>query len=80
MIGEKIFKLFRYGEGSLKQFAFTKAEPQNYTSHAWISEERLLLGTDTGKIQLFEVADLKSEFYVNPPPQSAESSKASTHV
>ena len=67
VIGERLFKLFRYSEESLKQFAFTKVEPQNYLCHAWISEDRILLGTDCGKIQLIEVADLRNEFFLNPP-------------
>ena len=79
VIGEKLFKLFRYSEGTLKQFAFTKADPQNYLCQTWLSEDRLLLGTDAGKIQLFEVADLKNEFYVNPTTRpSTVLSKLST--
>ena len=77
VVGEKLFKLFRYSEGTLKQFAFTKAEPQNYLCQAWLSEDRLILGTDNGKIQLFEVADLKNEFLVNPPPTTRPSTIAS---
>ena len=59
--------MFRYSDENLKQFAFTKVELQNYLCHAWISEERLLLGTDCGKIQLFEIGDLRNEFFLNPP-------------
>ena len=63
-VGEKLFKLFRYSEGNLKQFGLIKINPLNYFSHAWISEDRLLLGTDNGRVQLFEVGDLKNEFEV----------------
>lgn len=63
--GEKLFKLFRYNEGNLKQFAFVKVEAQNYLCHAWLSEDRLALGTDGGKIQLFEGGELKNEFTVH---------------
>lgn len=80
VVGERLFKLFRYSEGTLKQFAFTKAEPQNYCSQAWLSEDRLLLGTSTGKVQLFEVADLKNEFLVNQQPESRTASKTSTYA
>ena len=73
VVGDKTFKLFRYNEGSLKQFAFTKVEPLNYLSHTWLSEERLLLGTDKGKVQLFEVADLRNEFIVNQPSSNPTS-------
>lgn len=68
MVGEKQFKLFRYSEGNLKQFAFMKAEPLNYLCLAWISEDRLVLGTENGRVQLFEVGELKNEFNVSLPP------------
>ena len=30
VVGEKTYKLFRYSEGNLKQFAFMKGDPLNY--------------------------------------------------
>ena len=76
--GEKIYKLFRYSEGHLKQFAFMKTEPANYLCLAWLSEDRVVLGTDTGKVQLFEVGELKSEFDVTLPTVSEEEAAKST--
>eukprot|EP00731_Ephydatia_muelleri_P018745 Em0011g785a len=81
--GEKLFKLFRYNEGNLKQFAFVKVEAQNYLCHAWLSEDRLALGTDSGKIQLFEGGELKNEFTVHTATttgdkDSAENSRKTT--
>lgn len=64
-MGDGIFKLLRYNEGSLKQFAFQKTEPLNYLSHTWVSEDRLLLGAESGKVQLYEVGDLKHEYEVS---------------
>lgn len=61
VIGDGIFKLFRYSEGNLKQFAFQKTEPQNYLSHAWISDERVIVGTNNGRLYIFEAGELKSE-------------------
>ncbi|XP_064626846.1 cilia- and flagella-associated protein 57-like [Lineus longissimus] len=62
VVGNGIFKLFRYSEGNLKQFAFQKLEPQNYLSQAWVSDERVVVGTDMGKLMLFEAGELKHEF------------------
>eukprot|EP00795_Rhopilema_esculentum_P004667 gene4667-20951_t len=65
VVGQGIFKLFRYNEGNLKQFAFQKSELQrNYLCHAWITEERIVVGTDAGKMLLFESGELKAEFTV----------------
>ena len=49
-----------------------KAEPSNYLCLAWLSEDRVVLGTDTGKVQLFEVGELKNEFDVTLPTASEE--------
>ena len=76
MAGEKIFKLYRYSEGNLKQFAFMKAEPSYYLCLSWISEDRLVLGTDNGKVQLFEVGELKNEFSISPRAGSSIQSPA----
>ena len=66
----------------MKQHSFQKAEPQNYLCHAWLSETRLIIGTDTGKVQLFEGGDMKNEFEVPsvPAPESSKSpSRSSKH-
>ena len=49
-----------------------KTEPSNYLCLAWLSEDRVVLGTDTGKVQLFEVGELKNEFDVTLPTASEE--------
>ncbi|XP_039259037.2 cilia- and flagella-associated protein 57-like isoform X2 [Styela clava] len=63
--GNHIFKLFRYAEGNLKQFGFQKLEPQNFLSHAWVSDERVVVGNDSGHILLFENGEMKADFYVS---------------
>lgn len=80
VVGEKTFKLFRYSEGNLKQFAFMKADPLNYLCQAWISEDRLVLGSDNGRVQLFEVGELKNEFRVSLLPGSQEGSVHSSKL
>jgi hypothetical protein len=49
-----------------------KAEPSHYLCLAWLSEDRVVLGTDTGKVQLFEVGEVKNEFDVTLPTASEE--------
>ncbi|XP_009285547.2 PREDICTED: cilia- and flagella-associated protein 57 [Aptenodytes forsteri] len=59
--GNGFFKLFKYSEGTLKQMNLQKGEPQNYLCHAWLSEEEVICGTDTGKLILFETGELHWE-------------------
>lgn len=55
-----------------------KAEPANYRCLSWLSEDRVVLGTDNGKIQLFEVGELKNEFDVTLPTVSDEGSASAS--
>jgi len=68
--GSQIFKLFRYAEGNLKQFGYQKTEPQNFLCHAWVSEDRVLVGTETGHLLLFENGEVKLEFLADVPTGS----------
>ncbi|XP_030585789.1 cilia- and flagella-associated protein 57 [Archocentrus centrarchus] len=59
--GTGVFKLFRYSEGSLKQSSFAKVESINFLCHTWMSEQRVIAGTDTGRLLVFESGDLRRE-------------------
>lgn len=68
--GNGFFKLLKYSEGTLKQMNLQKGKPQNYLCHAWLSEEEVVCGTDTGKLMLFENGELcwqTSIEYRKPP-------------
>ncbi|XP_040421977.1 cilia- and flagella-associated protein 57 isoform X3 [Cygnus olor] len=68
--GNGYFKLFKYSEGTLKQTNLQKGKPQNYLCHAWLSEEEVICGTDTGKLMLFDNGELcwqTSVEYRKPP-------------
>ncbi|KAM8930502.1 cilia- and flagella-associated protein 57 [Pelodytes ibericus] len=63
--GRGVFKLFRYVEGNLKQTNFQKVEAQDYLCHAWLSEDRVICGTDTGRLCLWESGDLRWEHNIS---------------
>lgn len=64
--GNTVFRFFRYSEGNLKPFNFQKVEPQNYLCHAWLSEDRVIVGTDTGHLLISEAGEVKQEFNLIP--------------
>ncbi|XP_032349913.1 cilia- and flagella-associated protein 57 isoform X3 [Camelus ferus] len=59
--GNGMFKLLRFAEGTLKQTNFQRGEPQNYLAHTWVSDDRIIVGTDTGRLFLFESGDQRWE-------------------
>uniref|UniRef100_A0A8C8F0J8 EML-like second beta-propeller domain-containing protein n=1 Tax=Oncorhynchus tshawytscha TaxID=74940 RepID=A0A8C8F0J8_ONCTS len=62
--GNGVLKLFRYAEGVLKQSTFHKQETHNFLSHAWMSEERVIAGTEAGRLMVFESGDLRWDMSV----------------
>ncbi|XP_071420692.1 cilia- and flagella-associated protein 57 isoform X1 [Pithys albifrons albifrons] len=72
--GNGFFKLFKF-EGTLKQMNLQKGETENYLCHAWLSKEKVICGTDTGKLRLFETGELHWETsleYRTPPRELEE--------
>ncbi|XP_011935790.1 PREDICTED: cilia- and flagella-associated protein 57 [Cercocebus atys] len=59
--GNGMFKLLRFTEGTLKQTNFQRGEPQNYLAHTWVADDKIIVGTDTGKLFLFESGDQRWE-------------------
>ncbi|KAI8811436.1 quinon protein alcohol dehydrogenase-like superfamily [Cladochytrium replicatum] len=62
VVGNGIFKMFRYQEGTLKPLTFQKIETKNFTCHCWTADDRILVGTDDAKLLIVESnGDLKGE-------------------
>lgn len=75
--GNGIFKLFRYSEANLKPVSFQKVDLQNYLCQAWVSDERVVVGTDNGRLLLFESGELKGEIPITYASQKDEKDKES---
>jgi len=67
VVGNGVFKTYKYHEGTLKANPIQKIEPQNFLCHTWLSEDRIVVGTDTGRMLLFEGQEYKRDFNVAGP-------------
>lgn len=63
--GQHVFKYLRYTEGHLKQHGTQKVDPKNYTSHAWLSNDKMALTCDNGCVYILENGDVKDTIRVN---------------
>jgi len=54
--GDSIFKAFRIVNNILKPMPnlLGQMEPRNFTSHLWLNDDRIVLGTSQGELLLFE--------------------------
>ncbi|KAE8609812.1 hypothetical protein XENTR_v10011917 [Xenopus tropicalis] len=77
--GHGVFKLFRYLEGNMKQTNFQKVEPQNFLCHTWLSEDRVICGTDNGKLSLWESGDLRWEINIGSKSGQTDHEKHSAY-
>uniref|UniRef100_A0A3B1KA86 Cilia and flagella associated protein 57 n=1 Tax=Astyanax mexicanus TaxID=7994 RepID=A0A3B1KA86_ASTMX len=73
--GNGLFKIFRYTEGALKQTNSVKMEQHNILSHAWMSKERIIAGTETGRLLVFESGDQRGSLSVTSKPSTQEKSE-----
>lgn len=73
--GTGVFKLFRYTEGALKQSSFPKVESINFLCHTWMTAERVIAGTDTGRLLVFESGNLRREISVAPKAMQGQSDR-----
>ncbi|XP_014667325.1 PREDICTED: cilia- and flagella-associated protein 57-like isoform X2 [Priapulus caudatus] len=68
VVGEGIFKLYKFTEGNIKQCHQAKAsELQNFTALHWSPEDRIIVGTDNGRVMLFEEGEHKADYYIYKP-------------
>ncbi|KAJ3220181.1 Cilia- and flagella-associated protein 57 [Dinochytrium kinnereticum] len=77
VVGSGVFKLFRYSEGMLKPFQFQKIEPRNFLCHCWTIDERIVVGTEDGRLLIFESnGELRLEIPFSLPQPPANLPKA----
>uniref|UniRef100_A0A8C5QD76 Cilia and flagella associated protein 57 n=1 Tax=Leptobrachium leishanense TaxID=445787 RepID=A0A8C5QD76_9ANUR len=63
--GRGVFKLFRYVEGNLKQTNYQKVDALHFLCHAWLSDDRVICGTDSGRLCLWESGELRWEYTIS---------------
>ncbi|KAK7162706.1 hypothetical protein R3I93_006907 [Phoxinus phoxinus] len=62
--GNGVFKIFRYAGETLKQSSTFKTDAHNFLCHTWISTEKVVAGTETGQLMMFESSRLRWEINV----------------
>lgn len=59
--GNGVFKMFRYSGGVLRQSRIAKVESVNLLCHTWLSEDRVVAGTDSGRLLVSDSGELRRE-------------------
>jgi len=64
VVGDGVFKMYRYTDGGLRQFAMQKADFPHFVCHAWLTSDLLLAGTIDGRLIAMDSAEYKREYTV----------------
>ncbi|XP_058246896.1 cilia- and flagella-associated protein 57-like [Hemibagrus wyckioides] len=56
--GNHVFKIFQLEKDCLKKISTFKMDSENIKSHAWLSEDSIVLGTERGKLLLLKDGEL----------------------
>jgi len=60
VFGKGVGRLLKFQEGHLKQLGMSlRRDYANFTSHAWLSNDRCIVGTEGGEVLLIENLDFK---------------------
>lgn len=63
MVGENVFRILACQDTNWKQYGFNKADQLNLTTVQWLNQDRIIAGTDDGRLLIVESGDLKCVFY-----------------
>jgi len=68
VVGDGCFKFLKNMEGTWKLLptGLGKREPENNICHAWLPSERMVVGTGSGVLLLFETFDFKTQLSSSP--------------
>jgi WD40 repeat protein/phage terminase small subunit len=67
--GHNLFRFYRIQDQNFKPMPnpMQKRDAQNYVCHAWVSDERVIVGTETGELLLVENFECKPQPLLNSP-------------
>lgn len=68
VVGNQTIRILACTESIWRQYGYGKADQVNVTSAAWLSQDRLILGCNDGKILIIESGELKAVFWAGDMP------------
>ncbi len=66
--GNGLFRFYRYIDGLLKPSSggLGKAQTQNFTCHSWVTDDRIIVATDTGELLLIADGEYRCPLPASP--------------
>lgn len=73
VVGSNVLRIYRYADGALKSCSGVKFENRNYLSQAWLAGDRLVVGTECGRLYYYHSS---GELFAEGRSQVGKSARA----
>lgn len=68
LAGNQLLRILACSDTVWRQFGYSKSENVNFTAATWLSQDRILLGTNDAKILIVDSGELKAVFWAGDLP------------
>lgn len=62
VVGNTVLKLYRYADGLLKNYMSLKQDVHNFTAHAWLADDKIIVGNDQAELFLVQNCEIIIEY------------------
>lgn len=63
LAGNQLLRILACSESVWRQYGYSKSENVNFTGCTWLSQDRIFLGTNEGKVLIIENGEIKAIFW-----------------
>ena len=71
VVGDGVFREYRYHRQQLKLVTLQKVDFPHITSHAWLSDDHIVAGTVDGRLILYSSGEYRMEYPINKQYRSS---------
>ncbi|KAJ8941065.1 hypothetical protein NQ314_010502 [Rhamnusium bicolor] len=68
LVGDSVMRCLGCQDFTWRLFGYNKVDTNVYTSVCWLSQDRLIVGSSTGKLLILETGELKAIFHASDLP------------
>lgn len=68
VVGDSVLRCLGCHEFTWRQFGYNKIDSITYTSCCWLSQDRLIVGSNRGKIMILETGEVRAVFHASDMP------------
>jgi hypothetical protein len=64
--------MYRYSDGLLRNYGSLRQDSYNFTSHAWLPDDRIIAGNSNGELFLIANNEISNFYIINDTKENKE--------